>query len=246
MLTEFMQKLAHMKAIHGADALKRVEQMIEDRPENRQDGQQQSKWILPGLSTTPWLSPRQFDRYVPLVDCLEHHAATMRSEMLGVINRRSSGLVNYEHYLGKQDDWQAVYLFKDGKVTHSLRDEMPVTWQVFDSAIRAELCPLLECHFSILDPGTEIKPHCDLWNFSLNMHLAIDIPAQCGIEVAGEQRQWQAGQCMLFDYSFLHRAWNHGQQQRICLLMDLWHPDVTAIEREALSYFVDSLRKLVD
>ena len=87
-------------------------------------------------------------------------------------------------------------------------DITPVTHRIVtEHAIgQGLLCPLLESHFSTLKPGAVIPPHCDLWNFSINLHLAVDIPPGCRIRVAHEERAWTEGKCLLFDYSFEHEA----------------------------------------
>lgn len=44
---------------------------------------------------------------------------------------------------------------------------------------------------------------------------------------------------MLFDDSFLHRAFHEGSQEdgpRVVFMVDLWHPNVAAAERQALDY----------
>ena len=124
---------------------------------------------------------------------------------------------------------------------------VPTAFQVLkEQAVdTGKLCPLLESHFSTLLPGAAIAPHCDLWNFSINLHLAVDIPEGCGITVAGETRSWEEGKCLLFDYSFEHEAWNKGTRPRTCLLVDLWHPETTVPERKALVAAVTEIRKLM-
>lgn len=111
--------------------------------------------------------------------------------------------------------------------------------------LQSWLCPLLEMHFSILSPKSRIPPHCDLWNFTINLHFAVTIPPQCGIRVANETRGWTEGKCLLFDYSYRHEAWNDSDEPRVCLLMDLWNPEITMAEREALVVLITEIRKLI-
>lgn len=62
-------------------------------------------------------------------------------------------------------------------------------------------------------------------------------------------RQWEEGQPLLFDDSYEHEVW-HGDpvssaqqdesidsdilQDRVVLLFDIWHPDLTTQERQAI------------
>lgn len=54
---------------------------------------------------------------------------------------------------------------------------------------------------------------------------------------------WEAGKTLLFDYSFQHEAWNDSSLPRTCLLMDIWHPELSVPEKYALTYFVKYLRE---
>jgi aspartyl/asparaginyl beta-hydroxylase (cupin superfamily) len=38
----------------------------------------------------------------------------------------------------------------------------------------------------------------------------------------------------VFDDSFEHEAWNHTDDERIVLIVDLWHPGLSAIETTLL------------
>ena len=46
--------------------------------------------------------------------------------------------------------------------------------------------------------------------------------------------KWQEGRCLVFDDSFEHEAWNRSDSVRIVLLIQLWHPDLSAAEIWAL------------
>tara|TARA_R110002033_G_scaffold75963_2_gene127617 strand:- start:1963 stop:2709 length:747 start_codon:yes stop_codon:yes gene_type:complete len=236
-----------IKSIYGEDSIARVEMMIDDNQAERLAGQEQAKWIMPGLSTTGWLEKDSYAVLSSLIGRLEDVNESVRQEVNEIYCNHSELLDTYRHYLVDNSDWKALYLFRDGKALAPIVDginRMPVTWLLLQKDLKDWLCPLLEMHFSILEPNTEIPPHCDLWNFTLNLHLAIEIPDQCGIKVGDEVRCWQQGECLLFDYSFLHSAWNRSGQRRVCLLMDIWHPDLTDAEKTALTAFITELRKI--
>jgi hypothetical protein len=79
-----------------------------------------------------------------------------------------------KHYLMTKNDWKAFYLFSDGDPTAD-NGEVPTTRRMFNNELKDWLCPLLEMHFSILESGAVIAPHCDLWHFTINLHFAVDI-----------------------------------------------------------------------
>jgi aspartyl/asparaginyl beta-hydroxylase (cupin superfamily) len=154
-------------------------------------------------------------------------------------------LAPYDHYLISQRDWQALYLYRDGVYQEQSRAACPTAWDFMRNELGDWLCPLLEMHFSVLQAGAAIAPHCDLWNFSLNVHFAVDIPPDCAITVAHETRTWEEGKCLLFDYSFVHEAWNRSSLRRVCLLADVWHPDLSMAERSALTCVITEVRRLM-
>ncbi|MEO7073275.1 MAG: aspartyl/asparaginyl beta-hydroxylase domain-containing protein, partial [Rhodanobacter sp.] len=38
-----------------------------------------------------------------------------------------------------------------------------------------------------------------------------------------------------------HEAWNHSDETRVMLILDTWNPDLTAIEREAVTDLVGAI-----
>ncbi|CAM9423079.1 unnamed protein product [Laminaria digitata] len=54
------------------------------------------------------------------------------------------------------------------------------------------------------------------------------------IEVAGEKRHWETGRAFVFDPSFLHRTHNPTSGERVILNVDIWHPELTEVERTAI------------
>ncbi|MFD3588265.1 aspartyl/asparaginyl beta-hydroxylase domain-containing protein [Streptomyces sp. NPDC058683] len=239
---------AAIRGDHGADSLRRVERMLEPGGGGtRHPLQKGAKWILPGLSATPWHDPHGYPELAPVVDALEAAHPAVKEELTAAWAGRREAFSDYEHYLTRQEDWQALYLYRAGALVEESAGPAPTAYQVLkEFAVDTEkICPLLESHFSTLLPGAVIAPHCDLWNFSINLHLAVDIPDGCSITVAGEARSWREGKCLLFDYSFEHAARNDGERPRTCLLVDLWHPETTVPERRALVALITEIRQLM-
>ncbi|OIK28379.1 aspartyl/asparaginyl beta-hydroxylase domain-containing protein [Streptomyces malaysiense] len=249
MTPETENAFAAIRSEHGADSVGRVERML--RPGGggaRHPLQRGAKWILPGLSPTPWHEPRGHPGLTPLVEALEAAHPLIKEELAAAWEGRPEAFSDYEHYLIRQEDWQALHLYRGGALAEEAAGLAPTAYKVLDEfAVEAErICPLLESHFSTLLPGAVIAPHCDLWNFSINLHLAVDIPDGCTLTVAGETRSWTEGECLLFDYSFEHAARNDGDRPRTCLLVDLWHPETTVAERQALTALIDEVRRRLD
>ena len=83
---------------------------------------------------------------------------------------------------------------------------------------------------SILEPGANINPHQGDTNAQIKGHLALVIPASipdCGFQVGPEIRAWEEGEMLLFCDAQRHTAWNHTQQRRLLLIVDVIRPQFT-------------------
>ncbi|MFK3865845.1 aspartyl/asparaginyl beta-hydroxylase domain-containing protein [Pseudoalteromonas rhizosphaerae] len=230
-----------IEELFGIGCLDRVKKMIADNQSYRIEGQEGAKWVMPELSSSAWLDP--YDTASNLTNAiaqLEANADLIHQEYHQA--RELNILTPYDHYLGRREKWDGLYLFKGEEWTPESSQYFSASRAKLETNFTDLLCPLLEVHFSVLGPRAHIPPHSDLWNFTLNLHLAIDIPSNCDITVNGETREWQKGKVLLFDYSFIHEARNQSDSERVCLLMDIWHPDLTVAEKYALTSFVQLLR----
>lgn len=113
------------------------------------------------------------------------------------------------------------------------------------AAIHESGVPATEVFFASMKGPSEIKKHSDFTNFVLTSHLALDIPRSgenvCRLTIADETREWINGHVYVFDTSLLHSAVNESDQMRYILMLRLWHPDLTDIERKALQFTFDCL-----
>jgi aspartyl/asparaginyl beta-hydroxylase (cupin superfamily) len=101
--------------------------------------------------------------------------------------------------------------------------------------------------FSLHLPGTHLPAHCSADNLRIRIHLGIDIPEGSEIRVGNETRAWREGKCLVFDDSFEHETWNRSEHARLILIVDLWNPGLTLVERQALLAGFNSLpvKKLI-
>ncbi|RYF25400.1 MAG: aspartyl/asparaginyl beta-hydroxylase domain-containing protein, partial [Comamonadaceae bacterium] len=89
--------------------------------------------------------------------------------------------------------------------------------------------------FSVHASDAHLRAHCSVDNLRVRCHLALQVPSGCSIRVGEETRQWQEGKALVFEDSFEHEVWNRGNARRAILIVDFWHPDLTRVEREALT-----------
>jgi aspartyl/asparaginyl beta-hydroxylase (cupin superfamily) len=94
--------------------------------------------------------------------------------------------------------------------------------------------------FSLLKADSHIRPHHGLFNFRLICHLPLIVPGDCMLRVGNQQRPWQEGQMLIFDDSMEHEAWNRSDRQRIILLFEIWRPEISKEDREALTVLLEA------
>jgi aspartyl/asparaginyl beta-hydroxylase (cupin superfamily) len=108
-------------------------------------------------------------------------------------------------------------------------------------AIRARHGYVNQCTFLVLEPDTVLPDHIDPHNYLVSLQLPVIVPEHAGLRVGGESRPYEPGRCLAFDNSFMHRAWNHGDRRRVVLAIHTFHPDMTAIEVQAMALLHASL-----
>lgn len=100
--------------------------------------------------------------------------------------------------------------------------------------------------FAKQKPNSGVQPHSDGRNFILTGHLGLKVPKAhelCWIKVGGEKRSWMKNELLVFDTSFTHETMNSSDEDRYVLILDFWHPELTQIERDSLSFVYDARNK---
>lgn len=217
-----------------------------DPDTDSEDLVQECHSYVPGLSIQPFWNAQDFDwaRY------LESHYTEIRNEFDAVTQNmaklKSEGNNIWAGALTSDaasygEGWKTLVLMDRGRWDATNANLFPVTTQVVhDSGV-----PATEVFFASMAGPSEIKKHSDFTNFVLTSHLALDIPEsgnnKCRLTVGGVTKQWINGNCYVFDTSLLHDAVNESDQMRYILMLRLWHPDLTPVEREALQFTFDCL-----
>ncbi len=228
------EELRALEEKHGVESMSRVQRYLADDPTARagRSRHQLGRHILPGLTARPWHDVSDHAALRDAARALEERHAEILKELLPRWTVVDS-LVDYGHD-ARRKGWKALYLYEHGEKVPDNVQHFPETMKCVQDHLLPHLFELAEVHFSILEPGAHIAPHCDQHNFTLSFHLALVIPEGCGIRVAEEDRTWHEGKCLLFDHSFVHEAWNRSTERRAVLIMDVWNPETTAVERKAL------------
>ncbi len=180
--------------------------------------------LFPGLTSRPWhpVSPIEWDRLPGF------QYEVIRREVLDVCARNGNRFLRY-NYPGAQDkDWHVFVLFKRNKRVEQNCALCPETTRLIETVSGGTT---RDAMISLLAPGAYIAPHQDPGNLFLTCHLGLSVPKGCGIRVGGVEGTWEEGKAILFDTSYEHACWNHADQPRVCLLLEVLHPDLTPVEQ---------------
>ena len=212
--------------------LQRVREYIEMRCElqpqqNKDPIQNPTFGCFPELSAKAWHEASDF----PWTEELIQGYSGIRNEFNEM---RSASAFRAQHRTSQmKGSWDVYYFFAFGRKTIANCRSCPKTTYLIQKVPGAASGGIIL--FSSLSPGFHVSPHCGTSNTRLRCHLGIKIPEGCSIRVGSEERLWSEGQCLVFDDSFEHEAWNRSDEDRWVLLLDFWHPELTEVETKALS-----------
>jgi hypothetical protein len=179
--------------------------------------------VYPDLASQPWYNAQDF----PLAGYLESHYDAIRDEILALEPARFH---RESERIQRAGEWDVAFLYERGRRRPEVCDACPVTARGIESypAMRT-VAGLI--YVSRMRAGTHIRAHHGPTNLRLRCHLGIKVPeGDCAIRVGDQARQWHEGRCLVFDDSFEHEAWNHTEEDRIVLIVDIWHPGLSATE----------------
>lgn len=154
----------------------------------------------------------------PFASYLEAHWQEIRDEYLALPEEVFQPWVQREMY-GK--GWSVYGLHAFGERIEPALATCPKT-----ASHLSQIPGLTTAGFSRLAPGTHIKPHVGWVNSVYRMHLGLVVPEDCALRVGSEVRSWVEGECMIFDDTVEHEAWNKSAQSRVVLLLDFLRPGV--------------------
>ncbi len=214
---------------------------------------------FPGIEARPFFDREQF----PFLRELEKATEAIRQELEQILDHDEDLLPYVDvqgepgeewNHLNHSKSWSSYHLYRNGDLITANCEQCPHTYAIAEALPMPRLpgqSP--EVFFSLLRPGTHIPPHCGLANYKLTVHLPLILPPGCAIRVGDQTEAWQPGECLIFDDSFEHEAWNKGDSLRAVLILEAWHPDLTQPEREllglafsAFSRFNDKYNRVAD
>jgi aspartate beta-hydroxylase len=205
---------------------------------------------FPDLPPSAYLDRQLF----PWIEQLERQTDAIRDELLRLLPSDSGRervflneaveSANLRSAVGKPS-WNGYYFYRHGK----RHDDNCLACPVTAAAIDSLPLPRVREHgpevlFSVFTPGTHLLPHRGVTNTRVVSHLPLIIPDNCALKVGGEEHAWQEGKVVVFDDTYEHEAWNRSGQVRVVLIIDIWNPYLTLIEREAMAELIAQMSQL--
>ncbi|SES26888.1 aspartate beta-hydroxylase [Lentzea xinjiangensis] len=207
-------------------AAEAVRQGVWDQPLQR------AREHIPGLSAQPLHDPAEFW----FTSYLEESYPQIRAEIEQVLDTPLDPVAPSTNDAGliRRGAWKQAHLFRDGRWQNRVSERFPITTAILERIPDVTVLSPGVITVSRVTPDTHIMPHCGPTNGLLRIHLPIKIPAGVSIRVADQVLQWEEGKCLVFDDSFEHEVWHRGTEDRVVLILDVLHPELSGDHQERL------------
>lgn len=190
----------------------------------------------------------------PWLDDLEAVTETLTEELKAVMAAERAELVPYVQYeahmpldqwkpLNHSLDWTAIHILERGKAVEANARHCPRTMELLATLPQPDINGASpNAMFSLLKPGAHIPPHVGVNNARLVCHLPLIVPEGCWFRVGAETRPWNVGEAFVFDDTIEHEAMNPTEDLRVVFIFDVWHPDLSQVEKEAVAALISTER----
>jgi hypothetical protein len=183
--------------------------------------------FYPGLRTDSFWNPEVFR----LTSALQREFASIKDE-INVLDAQD--FHDESERIERTGKWQVFMLLEAGRWQEENLKRLPTLSHILKASNELRLAGGL-VYLSRLGPGTIVAPHTGPTNMRLRLHFAIRVPeGDCAMRVDGSEHSWIEGQSVVFNDFLKHEVWNRTGEERLILLVDIWHPDITLPERKML------------
>jgi beta-hydroxylase len=169
------------------------------------EGKREQVWCN---ATAMYLDPSRF----AFTAALESHWERIRDEFRAL---EREALVAWPERFLYDRGWEVFGLYAFGAKLRDNCARCPETARLVQ-----EIPGMTTAGFSLLQPGTHIRPHVGYTPAVLRCHLGLVVPPGCEMRVGAETRGWAEGRCLVFDDTVEHEVWHRGDADRVVLLAD--------------------------
>lgn len=213
----------------------------------KKNNQRPHLFYIPDLLAKPSFARTE----LPWTKYIESRFNDIKQEVLNNLNVEEDGTPylpanlalseeGWDKIVGRMN-WAAIHLYKQGVAADHIISKYPTLCEVLKELPLTKINDQpSEVFISVLKPETKIPPHFGVSNNTLTVHFPLYVPERCGLRVDNETFDQREGEIIAFDDSFDHEAWNNSQQPRLVLIFEVWHPDLTKDEQDAISATFDA------
>lgn len=208
-------------------------------------------FIIPELRSRPFWDCHQFvavqileKNYAVILEELNYQLPYLSDSSVGsdpAASEPSNGSTSFTPYMGdgticksismvSDGNWDLLYFYQNFKRNDNVHRMFPRTSAILES-LPGFMRGLVA--FSSIIPGTHIIPHTGPSNLRLTCHLGLSGCEGVNLTVERETQSYRDGKCLILDDSYVHSVMHGGKERRITLMLDLFHSDLTEVERLA-------------
>lgn len=254
----FMELMQPARARYGARSIARVEQGLSvylgDAAAEYADPRQDcSFFCVPGLSAEPFLDVASIPGMTRLAArhellCTEFDAVrTKDMAWEPYFGTHDLALLRQQSVLDGSDGArvEAFFLYRRGRAEPMGQRACPGSFAAVSALPQPVRIPELgpDAFFLTVTPGTQVLKSHAITNARVSVELPLRVRGTCVRGVAGVARSWREGQCIAYDASFEHGLRNSDAGACSALVIDAWHPGLSAAERAALTLLFDGIRE---
>lgn len=170
---------------------------------------------------------------------LKNNYTTIREEALKIYNTGLATEIKKDMFFDKIADngWKKFYIKWYGDITSESYKLCPKTVELIKELPEVKLAM-----FSILEPGSIIKPHTGPFKGCVRYHLGLDVPEKDAfIMIDGNKYEWKNGEDILFDDTYYHEVKNLSNKNRIILFIDIEKKMTNNIAQSINNIFINIL-----
>ncbi|WP_334186705.1 aspartyl/asparaginyl beta-hydroxylase domain-containing protein [Noviherbaspirillum sp.] len=185
--------------------------------------------VFPGLDYRAVYSAREYSALSDVAETLKASYQTILAEADGI---------DYQAYTEgglNGGRWDVFPICHMGERLPTA-EHVPLTTKIVESlSLSSHVYPWSDMIFSSHEPKTHLLPHYSVDSVRIRCHLGLRVPAGCWLRVAGQTLTWKENEVLFFSDSYRHETYNGSSEQRVVLIVDLWHPSLSKIEIDAIT-----------
>lgn len=163
----------------------------------------------------------------------------IKAELIAYLKKNNLRSYFNTNMVSQHNAWKTIALKTWDIHLYKNQEQFP-----FTTALIKKYPEILSASFNLLEPDSNILPHCGDTNAIYRCHLGLEIPAaapDCGFRVKDETRSWEQGKWLIFPDAYEHEAWNHTKKERYIFLIDVLREEFKVKKNTVISTVITSL-----